>query len=337
MSKFLSFLRLVSPLILFVLFFGGFFLLFSSAWISSMYGEVTFLQILFHLQFPMNDVDPKFLRSFRQHVIFPSVILSAILSLSPLVFKALKAFFRKILKRTKNFSAPESTPESRLKSQPESRLEFCAPFFFTLFFFFVIFFALWIYRVYAFYAPTTLEKFLFELKLPEIPLFVSFTKRVLFPSVLLSVLIFCVPIYHCCKETIPRFYRAMKCLVPQFYTALREFINRIYAYCKAHSHAFVLSAQYGGVIALILGSLNLVDKKFGAFKALFRREDSTLFEEHYKPFALKIHSAPKNLIVIFVESLESTFSLKSVIGGGGGNMRLLASFCQIFQPLQRNI
>lgn len=320
MPKVLSFLRFISPLILFALFFGGFFLLFSSAWISSIYGKVTFLQILFHLQFPINDVDPKFLMSFREHVIFPSVILSAILSLSPLAFKALKLFLRKILEHTKIFHA--------LKS--------CAPFFFVLTFFFVIFFGLWIYRVYTLYAPTTLDKFLFELKLPEIALFASFAKRVLFPSVLLSVLIFSVPIYHYCKEAIPRFYSTIKYFLPKFYTALRNFINKIYACFKRYSHTFVLSAQYGGVIALILASLNLVDKKFGAFKALFQREDSTLFEEHYKPFALKINSTPKNLIVIFVESLESTFSLKSAIRGGG-NMRLLESFCQIFQPLQRNI
>lgn len=305
MSKFLSFLRLVSPLILFVLFFGGFFLLFSTAWISFMYGEVTFLQILFHLQFPLNDVAPKILVSFWVFVVFPSVILSVIFSLNTLVLKAPKLFLCKILKHTKIIYI--------LKS--------CTPFFFVFALFFVIFFTLWIYK----------------LKLPEIAPFVSFTKRVLFPSILLSVLIFSVSIYHYCKEIASRFYSAIKYFLSKFYTALRNLINKTYAYFKHYSRTFVLSAQYGGVIALILASLNLVDKKFGAFKALFRREDSTLFEEHYKPFALKIHSAPKNLIVIFVESLESTFSLKSVIGGGGGNMRLLASFCQIFQPLQRNI
>ncbi len=309
-SKIFSFLRFVSPLILFALFFGGFFLLFSSTWISTTYGEVTFLQILFHLQFPIDDVDPKFLLSFRKHVIFPSVILSAILSFSPLALKALKLFLHKILKHTKIFHT--------LKS--------CTPFFFTFTLCFIVFLSLWIYRIYTLYAPTTLDKFLFELKLPEIALFASFVKRVFFPSVLLSVLIFSVPIYHYCKEAIPRFY-----------TTLRNFINKSYAYFKRYSRTFILSVQYGGVIALVLVSLNLVNKKFGAFKALFQQDYSSFYENYYKPFTLKIHSQPKNLIVIFVESLESTFSLKSAVSGGGGNKHLLASFCQIFQPLQRNI
>ncbi|WP_066388833.1 hypothetical protein [Helicobacter himalayensis] len=315
-SNFFSFLRFVSPLILFALFFGGFFLLFSSTWISTTYGEVTFLQILFHLQFPIDDVDPKFLLSFREHVIFPSIILSAILSFSPLALKALKLFLRKILKHTKIFHT--------LKS--------CTPFFFTFTLCFIVFLSFWIYRIYTLYAPTTLDKFLFELKLPEIALFASFVKRVFFPSVLLSVLIFSVPIYHYCKEAIPKFYTAIKHFLPRFYVALRNFINKSYAYFKRYSRAFILSVQYGGVIALVLVSLNLVNKKFGAFKALFQQDYSLFYENYYKPFALKINSQPKNLIVIFVESLESTFSLKSAVSGGGGICTFWRAFAKSFNP-----
>lgn len=74
--------RLLIFCALFVSFFLAFLLIFTTIWIKKTFGaEVQIAQILFHIQYPITDTDPIFIKSFMLKSLMPSILLSAILSI----------------------------------------------------------------------------------------------------------------------------------------------------------------------------------------------------------------------------------------------------------------
>ena len=67
----------------FLVFLIGFFLLFSSYWLELNFEIQHFGQILFHLQFPLLDMDSMVVRSFIVNVVLPSVVNALLLSALP--------------------------------------------------------------------------------------------------------------------------------------------------------------------------------------------------------------------------------------------------------------
>ncbi|WP_394958616.1 hypothetical protein [uncultured Helicobacter sp.] len=71
--------RLLIFCALFVSFFLAFLLIFTTIWIKKTFGaEVQIAQILFHIQYPITDTDPIFIKSFMLKSLMPSILLSAI-------------------------------------------------------------------------------------------------------------------------------------------------------------------------------------------------------------------------------------------------------------------
>lgn len=68
----------------------GFFLLFSSYWLELNFEIQHFGQILFHLQFPLLDMDSMVVRSFVANVILPSVANALLLSALPYLIRLLR-------------------------------------------------------------------------------------------------------------------------------------------------------------------------------------------------------------------------------------------------------
>lgn len=68
-----SFKRFVGLCVVLLLFLAGFFMLFSSYWLVQHFEIQNFGQILFHLQFPLLDMDSAIVRSFVLLVLLPSL------------------------------------------------------------------------------------------------------------------------------------------------------------------------------------------------------------------------------------------------------------------------
>ena len=76
----MSYKRFFLSLALFASFFLTFLLIFSTIWIKKTFGaEVEIAQILFHIQYPIADTDPAFIRGFALKALLPSLLVSLVL------------------------------------------------------------------------------------------------------------------------------------------------------------------------------------------------------------------------------------------------------------------
>lgn len=131
----------------------------------------------------------------------------------------------------------------------------------------------------------------------------QYLKTVIVPSFILA---FCVAFAHCAIKMLKIFYEIV---------VLRFFYH------------FLLSkngAKISLAVILFVLCLNMTNNKLKITRYIKTQQElSSLYETHYKAFdstALANFSTQnyQNLIVIFTESLESTFSAKNTPANGGG-------------------
>lgn len=125
----------------------------------------------------------------------------------------------------------------------------------------------------------------------------KYLKTVIVPSFILA---FCISFTHCVVKMLKSFYEMV---------------------------VFLLSkkgAKISLAVLLFALCLNMTNNKLKITRYLkTQQEYSSLYEKHYKAFdstALANFSLqnPRNIIIIFAESLESTFSAKNTPANGGG-------------------
>lgn len=141
----------------------------------------------------------------------------------------------------------------------------------------------------------------------------------------------------------------LRVIAPSVFCAFCITFPHIIHKCVAWLYAWFLRAslpKFGLAFVLLALCVNVANNKLKISHYLKTQKTySNLYEAHYKPFEAPLtHTPTQNLIVIFVESLESTFSAKAtplkVANRGGGitslllaNTRLLVSLSLIFRNL----
>lgn len=178
----------------------------------------------------------------------------------------------------------------------------------------VMFGAYWVAKSFG---ATDFAQILFHLRFfvfdGTMPLVGSFVAKVLLPSFALSTLVtFTRPCVKIGVRFVKFFYQVV---VLKFFCGVVLF-NKINAKL---AFALVLFALF----------LNITNNKLKITRYLSTQESySTLYEEQYAAFdkqALANFTPKQNLIVIFAESFESSFSAASTPKNGGGITRHLAS------------
>lgn len=218
-------------------------MIFASAWTSCLYGEVTFTQILFHLQFLIAGVDLTFVFSFIGHVIIPSVVISVLFCFPPLS--------RKLI----NWCSKHFQASSKLK---------------VFLIIVALFHTLWILKTYP---QNPFDRFLYSLGFSEhSTIFKSFAKSVVLPSALLGIVIFGAPLWRFLARKSPKFARLMQYIDSTHYTNIQTLIisstsklyHKISAFC-----ARTLYAPFGELLPN-LSTLGVANTNFSSTQSFGR-------------------------------------------------------------------
>lgn len=185
--------------------------------------------------------------------------------------------------------------------------------------FLLIFTTIWIKRTFG--KEVEIAQILFHIQFPMTdtdPIFIiGFVLKALLPSILLSVLI----LYP--KQPYRYILTALK--------RAKCYGSKILTFARSHT----LGLRVLMCLALIVFATKFVERKFHIKEFMAQsatKQYDTFYETHYVNPPLQEIAAqfsrlasPRNLIVIFAESLESTYSAKSVpVGTEGGGKRLCA-------------